>query len=44
VKRDQNVDSGTGFLAPLIETKIIDQELTAFFFAQYGRILQKVKK
>jgi len=28
VKRDQNVDSYTGFLEPLIETKIIDQELT----------------
>jgi predicted alternative tryptophan synthase beta-subunit len=28
VKRDQNIDSYTGFLASLIEKKIIDQELT----------------
>jgi hypothetical protein len=28
VKRDQNVDSYTGFPAPLIETKIINHELT----------------
>jgi len=30
VKRDQNVDSYTGFPALLIETKIINQELTPF--------------
>jgi hypothetical protein len=43
VKRDQNVDSYTGFVAPLGETKIIDQEFDAFVW-QSGRIVQKLRK